>query len=118
MGRLHSMAWFTVVAVTATVIGTHVSAAEVCVENATIGDVQEALRTGRTTAAQVVRAYTARIQAYDRAGPGLNAVRELNPDAPAIAAGLDAATARTPANAHRPLEGIPVLLKDNIATGD
>jgi amidase len=86
----------------------------VCVENATIGDLQEALAAGRTTAADLVRAYTARIEAYDRAGPHLNAVREMNPDALAIAATLDARKS----GPRRPLEGIPVLLKDNIATGD
>ncbi len=86
----------------------------VCVENATIDDLQDALAAGRTTAADLVRAYTARIEAYDRAGPRLNAVRELNPEALAIAEKLDAATPAT----RRPLEGIPILLKDNIATGD
>jgi amidase len=86
----------------------------VCVENATIDDLQDALSAGRTTAADLVRAYTARIEAYDRAGPRLNAVRELNPEALAIAETLDAAK---PAK-RRPLEGIPILLKDNIATGD
>src|SRR5262249_23949675 len=82
----------------------------VCVENAWIGDLQEALVAGRTTAADLVRAYTARIEAYDRAGPHLNAVREMNPDALAIAA----ASAARRSGPRRPLEGIPVLLKDNI----
>src|SRR5260370_11197875 len=86
----------------------------VCVENATIDDLHGALAAGRTTAADLVRAYTARIEAYDRAGPRLNAVREMNPDALAIAASIDARKS----GARRPLEGIPVLLKDNIATGD
>src|SRR5215468_593994 len=86
----------------------------VCVENTTIDDLRGALAGGRTTAADLVRAYTARIEAYDRAGPRLNAVREMNPDALAIAAAVDARKS----NAPRPLEGIPVLLKDNIATGD
>ena len=86
----------------------------VCVENATIDDLQEALVTGRTTSAGLVRAYAARIEAYDRAGPRLNAVREMNPDALAIAEAID--TRKT--EKRRPLEGIPVLLKDNIATGD
>jgi amidase len=86
----------------------------VCVENATIGGLVEALAAGRVTAAELVRAYTARIEAYDRAGPSLNAVRDLNPDAAAIAAGLDAEKPHQ----RRPLEGIPILLKDNIATGD
>jgi amidase len=90
------------------------AAGAVCVENATIGDLQEALAADRTTAADLVRAYTARIEAYDRAGPRLNAVRELNPDALAIAEKLDARKS----GKRRPLEGIPVLVKDNIATGD
>jgi len=86
----------------------------VCVENASIGDLQEALAEGRTTAADLVRAYTARIEAYDGSGPRLNAVREINPDALAIAEKLDARKSEK----RRPLEGIPVLIKDNIATGD
>ena len=88
--------------------------APVCVENATIGELGDALAAGRTTATDLVRAYTARIEAYDRAGPRLNAVRELNPDAGAISAGLDAARP----DQRRPLEGIPIFIKDNIATGD
>jgi len=86
----------------------------VCVENATIGELGHALAAGDTTAAGLVQAYLARIAAYDRAGPRLNAVREVNPDAPAIAAQSDA---REPAK-RRPLEGIPILIKDNIATAD
>ena len=58
----------------------------VCVENATIGELQQALAAGDATAAGLVRAYLARIEAYDRAGPHLNSVREVNPDALAIAA--------------------------------
>jgi amidase len=86
----------------------------VCVENATIRDLQQALAAGRTTAAALVSAYLARIEAYDRSGPRLNAVREVNPDAAAIAATLDSSK---PAQ-RRPLEGIPILVKDNIATAD
>src|ERR1700730_12715367 len=85
-----------------------------CVENATIGDLQEQLAAGRITATELVRAYLARIEAYDRAGTRLNAVREVNPDALAIAAALDGAK---PAQ-RRPREGIPILVKDNIAAGD
>jgi amidase len=86
----------------------------ICVENTTISDLQAALSAGNTTAADLVRAYAARIEAYDRAGPQLNAVREVNPDALAIAAALDARK-QAP---RRPLEGIPILIKDNIATAD
>jgi len=90
------------------------AAGAVCVENATISDLEEALAAGRTTAVDLVRAYTARIGAYDRAGPRLNAVRELNPDALTVAEALDTRKTGT----RRPLEGIPILVKDNIATGD
>src|SRR5260370_38056587 len=84
------------------------------VENATIAELQAALAEGRTTASALVRAYLQRIEAYDRAGPRLNAVREVNPDAAAIAASLDAVKP----SRERPLAGIPILVKDNIATGD
>jgi len=84
------------------------------VENATIAELQAALAAGDISSAELVRAYLARIAAYDRAGPRLNSVREVNPDAVALATALDA----TPARQHRALEGIPILLKDNIATGD
>jgi amidase len=86
----------------------------VCIENATLDELKDALAAGRTTSADLVRGYTARIEAYDRAGPRLNSIRELNPDALAIAGKLDAAKPKK----SRPLEGIPILLKDNIATGD
>lgn len=104
-------------AAAATALAAPAAAAEntpVCVENASIDDLQAALAGGRITAAGLLEAYAARIAAYDRAGPHLNAVRELNPDAAAIAAAIDAGRS----SPRRPLEGIPVLLKDNIATGD
>jgi amidase len=86
----------------------------VCVDNATIDELRRALAAGDTTAATLVRAYQARLEAYDSAGPRLDAVREVNPDALAIATQSDA---REPAKS-RPLEGIPILIKDNIATAD
>jgi len=90
------------------------AAKPVCIENATIAELREALAVGEVTAAGLVQAYLARIAAYDRAGPHLNAIRELNPDAAAIAARSDV----TPAAQRRPLEGVPILVKDNIATAD
>ena len=84
------------------------------VENASLADVAQALSNGKITASALVRAYLARIEAYDRAGPGLNAVRELNPDALASAAKLDGVKP----SARQPLAGVPILVKDNIATGD
>ncbi|HEX2151183.1 MAG TPA: amidase family protein [Stellaceae bacterium] len=84
------------------------------VEDASLAELQQALAERRTTAEALTRAYLARIEAYDRAGPRLNSVREINPDALAAAAASDCAEA-TP---DRPLAGIPILVKDNIATGD
>ena len=86
----------------------------VCVENASLTELREALLSGRTTATALTQAYLARIAAYDRAGPQLNAVRELNPDALAIAQKLDEGRP----DPRLPLWGIPILIKDNIATGD
>jgi amidase len=64
----------------------------------------------------LVAQYVERIDAIDRSGPTLGSVLELNPDAAAIATQLDAERrARGP---RGPLHGIPVLLKDNIDTGD
>jgi amidase len=84
------------------------------IENATIADLQQALAAGGATPSALVQAYLARIAAYDCAGTRLNAVREVNPDAAAIAAAIDAAGP----TARRPLEGIPILVKDNVATAD
>lgn len=83
------------------------------VADATVHALLEALAAGRTTSAALVAAYRARIDAFDRAGPRLNAVRLVNPEADAIAAASDARRQN-----RGVLEGIPVLLKDNIATGD
>jgi len=83
-------------------------------EDAPMSDVIDALASGRFTATALTKGYRARIEAYDRAGPMLNSVRELNPDALTIAGKLD----DTKPSAKRPLAGIPILVKDNIATGD
>src|SRR5579863_5035798 len=91
-----------------------VEGARMAIEDATLAESQQALSAGQTTAAALTRAYLARIEAYDRAGPGLNSVREVNPDALSIAAGLDGVLP----GRKQPLAGIPILLKDNIATGD
>ena len=82
--------------------------------NSTIDSVRAALSAGETTVAQLTRAFLDRIEALDRTGMALNAVRTTNPDALAIAEKLDASKRKI----ARPLEGIPILLKDNIATGD
>ena len=83
-------------------------------ENASIAELQAALTEGRTSASELAQAYLVRIEAYDRAGPRLNSVRAVNPDALAITAALDGVKP----SAEKPLAGIPILVKDNIATGD
>jgi amidase len=88
--------------------------AEMDLSNASLGDIQEALAAGRTNSSELTRAYLARIEAYDRGGWALNSVREVNPDALAIAGLRDR---RKPSKRY-PLAGIPILVKDNIATGD
>ena len=76
----------------------------------------QALASGRTTSHALVQACFARTTAVDRRGPHLNSVIERNPDALAIARALDAD--RRAGRVRGPLHGLPVLLKDNIATGD
>jgi amidase len=86
------------------------------VEEATIAGMQAAMAAGRQTSRGLVEAYLERIAALDRGGPELRAVLEVNPEAAAIAAALDAERrARGP---RGPLHGIPILLKDNIGTHD
>ncbi|MBD8530461.1 MULTISPECIES: amidase [unclassified Massilia] len=75
-----------------------------------------AMAAGQLSSQQLVKRYLARIAAVDKAGPRLNSVIELNPDALTIAAELD--RERAAGKLRGPLHGIPVLLKDNIATGD
>ncbi len=72
------------------------------------------LQNGEYTALGLTRAYLERIQAHD--ARTVNAVIELNPDAEAIAAALDAE--RKAGQVRGPLHGLPVLIKDNIDTGD
>jgi len=80
-----------------------------------ISDAQKVLQDGFTSR-RLCEAYLARIQEFDKTGPRLNAVIELNPDALALADALD--QERRAGKLRGPLHGIPVLLKDNIDTGD
>ena len=85
-------------------------------EEATIADLQEALRSGQHTARSLAQAYLGRIEELDGRGPMLRSVIETNPEALAIADRLD--TERKAGRVRGPLHGIPVLIKDNIATSD
>ena len=75
-----------------------------------------AMAEGHLTSERLVRDCLARIAAIDRAGPKLHSVIELNPDALAIARALDGE--RKAGRVRGPLHGLPVLVKDNIATSD
>ncbi len=81
------------------------------VHERSILDLQAAQAEGRVTARGLVDAYLARIAAYDQAGPRLNAIVQLNPNARAEADVLDRERAET--RLRGPLHGIPVLVKDN-----
>ncbi|MFF0575511.1 amidase [Streptosporangium saharense] len=77
------------------------------------------LASGRVTSVRLVRAYQARIDAYEQAyadQPGVNAVIRVDPTAIADAARLDAERRR--GHVRGPLHGIPILVKDNYDTGD
>jgi len=86
------------------------------VEEATITDLQSQLAKGSTSSEAITRAYLARIAAMDRKGPTLRAVIAVNPDAVKQAQAADAR--RKAGKALGPLDGIPVLIKDNIETAD
>ena len=83
---------------------------------ATVAQLQAEMASGRLTSERLTRAYIERIHALDSRGPGVNSVMELNPDALAMARRAD--EQRRHGVVLGPLHGIPVLLKDNIDTGD
>jgi amidase len=85
-------------------------------EEATLADLQKAMRAGRHTARSLAAAYLARIDALENGGSALASMIEVNPDAMAIAEALD--LERSQKGARGPLHGIPVVIKDNIATHD
>lgn len=86
------------------------------VHEATVVDLRAALTSGRATSAQLVDAYLARITAYEHAGPAINALIRINPNARAEARARDAE--RAAGRARGALHGIPVIIKDNYDTGD
>ncbi|MBT6147028.1 MAG: amidase [Gemmatimonadetes bacterium] len=86
------------------------------VSSATIAQLQASMTTGERTAASITEAYLRRIDALDRQGPAINSVLMTNPDAMDIATKLD--RERREKGPRGPLHGVPILLKDNINTGD
>jgi amidase len=83
---------------------------------ATIDELQQKMQSGVLTSKAITGLYLKRIDAIDKNGPALNSVIEINPDAVNIAEALD--KERKEGKIRGPLHGIPVLVKDNIDTGD
>ncbi len=85
-------------------------------DSATVADLNAAFDKGTLTSERLVQLSIARIDAYDRKGPGLRAVITLNPKALETARALDAE--RKAKGKRSPLHGIPIVLKDNFDTFD
>jgi amidase len=103
-------------ALAATVALSANAAKTIDLDTATIADLNAAFAAGTLTAEKLVQLCMARIQAYDKQGPSLHAVMQLNPKAIEIARALDAE--RKAKGPRSPLHGIPVVLKDNYDTFD
>jgi len=86
------------------------------VHEQSILDLQAAQASGRVSSRGLVESYLARIQAYDQAGPRLNAIVMLNPHVGDEADAMD--RERADKKVRGPLHGIPVLVKDNYDTAD
>jgi len=82
----------------------------------TVQRLQEEMHSGRLTARSIAEKYLARIEEADKHGPGVNSVIETNPEALDIAEKLD--RERKAQGPRGALHGVPVLIKDNIATRD
>ena len=82
----------------------------------TVAHMQASMASHQLSSLDLVNYYLTRIKTIDHAGPTVNSVIEVNPDAVAIAQSLDAE--RKAGHVRGPLHGIPVLLKDNVDTGD
>ena len=91
-------------------------AAQFDLATASVADINAAFDAGALTSEKLVTLCLARIQAYDQAGPRLNVIITLNPQALATARALDAERKAT--GRRSPLHGIPVLLKDIYNTAD
>ncbi|MEX2356162.1 MAG: amidase family protein [Thermaerobacterales bacterium] len=85
-------------------------------EHVTIPQLQESMDTGELTAARLTWFFLHRIAAHDRQNASINSILEINPEALQIAEALD--WERRQSGPRGPLHGIPVVLKDNIDTGD
>src|SRR5262249_14526719 len=86
------------------------------IQEATILQLQQGMKSGMLTARWIAETYLKRVEEIDKHGPALNSVIEVNPDALDIADALD--RERKEKGPRGPLHGIPILIKDNIDTAD
>jgi amidase len=96
--------------------GSNMMAADFELDEITIDVLQQKMKSAEYTSQKITELYLKRIEAIDKNGPAINAVIEINPDAMSIAAEMD--KERKAGKLRGPLHGIPVLIKDNIDTGD
>ena len=113
--RLRALSFWALAAALSTGLAS-VRAATINLETATIADLQAAMAAGALTSERLTELYLARIAAYDKAGPRINAVITVNDRALETARALDAE--RKAGQVRGPLHGIPVLLKDLFDTAD
>ena len=115
--RKHVLAILTVILlIPSTVVARNNDAAPTAYNEFTVTQLQAEMADGRLTSVKLTQFYLDRISALDQSGPNVNSVIELNPDALQLAQSSDKRRAK--GKTLGPLDGIPVLLKDNIDTGD
>ncbi len=81
-----------------------------------LGSIHRAIVAKKISISEMAKWYLARIEALDRSGPKLNAIRTIAPDALDVARQFDDEIGS--GRIRGPLHGIPIVLKDNILTGD
>ena len=115
--RKHVLAILTIILlIPSTVVARNNDAAPTAYNEFTVTQLQAEMADGRLTSVKLTQFYLDRISALDQSGPNVNSVIELNPDALQLAQSSDKRRAK--GKTLGPLDGIPVLLKDNIDTGD
>jgi amidase len=114
VAALAAVALLTATAATPTAAGT--SGAPTTFDEFTVAQLESMFQSGKLSSVELTNFYLKRVFALDQEGPGVNSVIQLNPDALAMARAAD--RARAQGRVLGPLQGLPVLLKDNVDTGD
>jgi Asp-tRNA(Asn)/Glu-tRNA(Gln) amidotransferase A subunit family amidase len=96
------------------VVSAPLSSQQFRIEEATIAQLHQALLSRAVTCRAVVDQYLARIEAYDKQGPAINAIVSINPEARTVADSLDRRFARE--GLTGPLHCVTVIVKENMET--